>query len=60
MAFSKWAKQASKLAAQHSDKINAGIDKAAGTAKSKQPTKSSYIDKAAGYAKKAVDSQKAR
>ena len=60
MAFSKWAKQASKLASQHSDKINAGIDKAAHTAKQKQPSKVSYIDKAAGYAKKAVDSQKGR
>ncbi len=58
MAFSKWAKQASKLAAQHSDKINAGIDKAAGTAKKKQPGKSSYIDKAAAYAKKGVESQR--
>ena len=58
MAFSKWAKQASELAAQHSDKINAGIDKAAGTAKQKQPSKSSYIDKAAGYAKKGLDKAK--
>jgi hypothetical protein len=53
MAFSKWA----KLAAQHSDKITAGIDKAANTAKQKQPTKSSYIDKVATYAKKTVESQ---
>lgn len=58
MALSKWAKQAGKLAAQHSDKINAGIDKAAATAKQKQPTKSSYIDKAAAYARKTVESQK--
>ena len=58
MAFSKWAKQASKLAAQHSDKINSGIDKAASTAKQKQPTKSSYIDKAAGFAKKGLDKAK--
>ena len=58
MAFSKWAKQAQKLAAQHGDKITSGIDKAASTAKQKQPTKSSYIDKAAQYAKKTVESQK--
>ncbi|MCU0295246.1 MAG: antitoxin [Candidatus Nanopelagicales bacterium] len=54
MGFSKWAKQAQKLASQHSDKINAGIDKAADKAKASQPTKSSYVDKAAQYAKKAV------
>ena len=58
MAFSKWAKQASKMAAQHSDKINAGIDKAAGTAKNKQPSKSSYIDKAASYAKQGISKAK--
>jgi hypothetical protein len=58
VAFSKWAKQAGKLATQHSDKITSGIDKAANTAKQKQPTKSSYIDKAAAYAKKTVESQK--
>lgn len=56
MAFSKWA----RLAAQHSDKITAGIDKAASTAKQKQPAKSGYIDKAAAYAKRTVESQKRR
>lgn len=54
MGFSKWAKQAQKLANQHSDKINAGIDKAADKAKTSQPSKASYVDKAADYAKKAV------
>ena len=54
MALSKWMQMAGK----HSDKIAAGIDKAAATAKQKQPTKSSYIDKAAAYAKKTVESQK--
>lgn len=58
MGFSKWAKQASKMAAQHSDKINAGIDKAATTAKQKQPSKGGYIDKAASYAKKGVEKAK--
>lgn len=58
MAMSKWMKQASKLASQHSDKINTGIETAAGKAKTKAPTKTSYIDKAAGYAKKAVNTQK--
>ena len=58
MAKSKWLKKAGKLASEHSDKINAGIDSAARTAKKKAPTKGGYIDKAAGYAKKAVDSQK--
>ena len=46
------------LASKHSDKITTGIDKAASTAKQKQPTKASYIDKAAAYAKKTVESQK--
>ncbi len=55
MGFSKWAKQAQKLANQHSDKINTGIDKAAEKAKSSQPTKSSYVDKAADFAKKSVN-----
>ncbi len=54
MGFSKWAKQAQKMANQHSDKIHSGIDQAAGKAKQKSPTKSSYIDKAAQAAKKAV------
>ena len=54
MGFAKWAKQAQKLAAQHSDKIHSGIDKAATTAKRKSPDKSSYIDKAASAAKSAV------
>ena len=54
MGYSKWAKQAQKLAAQHSDKVHAGIDKAATTAKQKSPDKSSYIDKAAKAAKSAV------
>lgn len=54
MGFAKWAKQAQKLAAQHSDKIHGGIDKAATTAKQKSPDKSSYIDKAASAAKSAV------
>ena len=58
MGFSSWAKQASKLAAQHSDKINTGIDKAAQTAKQKQPGKVNYIDKAAHYAKKGVEKAK--
>ncbi len=55
MGFSKWAKQAQKLANQHSDKINSGIDKAASKAKTSQPSKSSYVDKAAEYAKKTVN-----
>ncbi len=55
MGFSKWAKQAQKLANQHSDKINSGIDKAANKAKTSQPSKSSYVDKAAEYAKKTVN-----
>lgn len=46
-----------KLIAEHSDKIATGIDKAADTAKQKQPTKAGYIDKAAGYAKQAVTKQ---
>ena len=54
MSLTKWAKQAQKLAAQHSDKVHAGIDKAAATAKQKSPDKSSYIDKAANAAKSAV------
>ncbi len=54
MGFSKWAKQPQKLAPQHSDKVHAGIDKAATTAKQKSPDKSSYIDKAAKAAKSAV------
>lgn len=57
MGFSTWAKQARTLANQHSDKINSGIDKAAKTAKTSQPSKSSYIDKAAGMAKKSVNKQ---
>lgn len=55
VGFSKWAKQAQKLANQHSDKINAGIDKAADKARSSQPSKSSYVDKAADFAKKTVN-----
>ncbi len=55
MGFSKWAKQARTLANQHSDKINAGIDKAAKTAKTSQPSKSTYIDKAADAVKKSVN-----
>lgn len=58
MAMSKWMKQASKLANQHSDKLYAGIDSAAGKAKQKSPSKSSYIDKAASYAKKGVEKAK--
>jgi hypothetical protein len=54
MGIGSWAKQAQKLANQHSDKITAGIDTAASTAKKKAPTKVSYIDKAADAAKKAV------
>jgi hypothetical protein len=54
MGFSKWAKQAQKLASQHSDKVHAGIDKAATTAKQKSPDKSGYIDKAVKAAKSAV------
>ena len=54
MGFSKWAKQAQKLASQHSDKVHASIDKPATTAKQKSPDKSSYIDKAAKAAKAAV------
>lgn len=54
MGFSKWAKQAQALAAQHSDKVHAGIDKAAATAKQKSPDKASYIDKATKAAKSAV------
>lgn len=46
------------LAGKHSDKIAVGIDKAAATAKQKQPTRSGYIDKAAAYAKKTVEKQK--
>ena len=34
MGFSKWMKQAHELAAEHSDKVHAGIDKAATAAKS--------------------------
>jgi hypothetical protein len=60
MAMSKWLKQAGALASEHADKINAGIDSAAGQAKKKAPSKGGAIDKAAGYAKKAVDSQKKR
>jgi hypothetical protein len=51
---SKWAKQARKLAEQHSDKINAGIDMAAGKAKGKKPAKSGQIDKIADMAKKQI------
>lgn len=54
MGFAGWAKQAQKLASQHSDKITTGIDTAASTAKKKAPTKGSYIDKAAAAAKKAM------
>jgi hypothetical protein len=54
MGFSKWAKQAQKLASQHSDKLNAGIDQAAAKAKQKAPDKMSHIDKAAQAAKKAM------
>lgn len=54
MGFSKWAKQAQKLANQHSDKIAPVIDKAATKAKASQPSRSSYIDKAAEMAKKSV------
>lgn len=54
MGFSKWAKQAQKLANQHSDKINTGIDKAASKAKASQPSKSSYVDQAADFAKKTI------
>lgn len=52
MGFAKWAKQAQQLANQHSDKINAGIDQAAGKAKSSQPNRSKYVDKAADFAKR--------
>ena len=55
MGFAKWAKQAQQLANQHSDKINAGMDQAAGKAKSTQPNRSKYVDKAADFAKKAVN-----
>lgn len=58
MGLSKWAKHAGRFAAQHSDTISAGIDKAASAAKQKQPSKGTYIDKAATYAKKTVESQK--
>ena len=54
MGFSKWAKQAQKLAARHSDKVYDGIDKAATAAKKKSPGNSGYIDKAAKAAKGAV------
>ncbi len=54
MGFSKWAKQAQVLASQHSDKVNAGIDKAAATAKKSQPNRASHIDKAANLARKTV------
>lgn len=54
MGFATWAKQAQKLASQHSDKITSGIDTAASTAKKKAPTKGSYIDRAADAAKKAM------
>ncbi|HRY08955.1 MAG: antitoxin [Actinobacteria bacterium] len=54
MGFSKWMKQAHELAAEHSDKVHAGIDKAATSAKRKAPDKGSYIDKAATAAKSAV------
>ncbi len=54
MGFSKWAKQAQKLAGQHSDKIAPVIDKAADKAKASQPSKSSHIDKVADLAKKSV------
>ncbi|MEI2641748.1 MAG: hypothetical protein U0R28_06255 [Candidatus Nanopelagicales bacterium] len=47
-----------ELLVKHSDTIAAGIDKAAATAKDKQPAKASYIDKAAAYAKKTMDQQK--
>lgn len=56
MALSKWA----KLAAQHSDKITLGIDKAAVAAKKSKPDKSVQIDKVVGYAKKTLDAQKNR
>lgn len=55
MGLSKWAKQAQKLASQHSDKINPVIDKAAAKAKASQPTESSYVDKAADLAKKSIN-----
>jgi hypothetical protein len=54
MGFAKWAKQAQKLANQHSDKIHTGIDQAATKAKQKSPARSGYIDKAAQAAKSAV------
>lgn len=54
MGLSTWAKQARRLAAQHSDSLNAGIDKAAEHAKRTKPDKGGYIDKAAGAAKRAV------
>lgn len=54
MSFSKWAKQARTVAQQHSGTINSGIDKAAQTAKTRQPGKSSSIDKWADLAKKSV------
>ncbi len=54
MGFSKWVKQAQKLAGQHSDKIAPVIDKAADKAKASQPSKSSHIDKVADLAKKSV------
>ncbi len=58
MGFSKWAKQAQKLASQHSDKVYAGIDKAATTAKQKSPDKGGYIDKVAKAAKSAVPTKR--
>lgn len=54
MGFAKWAKQAQKLAEQHSDKIHSGIDQAAAKAKQKSPDKAGQIDKAARAAKSAV------
>lgn len=54
MGFSTWAKQAQKLASQHSDKLNSGIDQVAEKAKQKAPDKMGHIDKAAQAAKKAM------
>ncbi|HPQ85038.1 MAG: antitoxin [Actinobacteria bacterium] len=54
MGFSTWAKQAQKLASQHSDKLNSGIDQVAAKAKQKAPDKMGHIDKAAQAAKKAM------
>ncbi len=54
MGLSSWAKQARKLAAQHSDKVHTGIDKVAEQAKRTKPDKGGYIDKAAEAAKRAV------